>query len=463
MSIKTETVDSTSTDQNQEGNWEDWSAGFEGVMSGKSDEEIKEATKKEAPENNDDDPPKPEDNSDQNADDDSPEDDKITLPADEDDDKNKKDPPKSEKNEDSEDDIDPVIKAEAEAVQKRFDELKKSDEFKNKSDDEIKTAIAEEREKDLDSPISLTTDGIDDEKKPENTTSNEDTGTWTDVAKEMGLESELNEDSFDEFKDAVEKHYEDKIEKIKSENEDYSNLSKKQKDLLKYFKAYGEKGLEKFVNPVKEFDEYLAMGKNDLVKKELEMKKDQHGNALYNEQQIADKMVYYEEHEDERDMEYDKIRESVIAARSKTQQGLLDRHKQYEADEQGKTDKESQRQLQAIESAMKGKETFLDAKIDDSIRTYVSKEFKNGAVQEITKNPDLLAEFILFRKFGKDLVEKIKQKEFKKGLNKSQGKLYNLPLINGAKPKAGKGNPPSSAEGYGSWADGMDALGISKK
>lgn len=299
---------------------------------------------------------------------------------------------------------------------------KKVADKKGKKDDDKKED--EETEEDDEKPLSF--DAEDDKPAP----GVEEAGGWKEVAKELFGEDDLEEDSFESF------------QKKFSEKAEY-NLSKFKPETQRLIKAT-EAGLtiEDFLEPLSKIDAVMALSPADRVEKHLKgigwkdddkRQKKIEQLAESGELEILDNQIVSELKEYRAEK-----REEIIDARLKA----AEKHEARLRDAYKNEAKE-------ISKVLANKKDFMATPISDANRERIVKKYEAGDYEKDFKDPQVIADFLLYKEFGKkgqDNLRTAAQRELKR---KHKEKFHNLP------PKSGKAgsarSTPTGQDPEGNW------------
>lgn len=327
---------------------------------------------------------------------------------------------KKEENEEEESDED---EENEEEVPNPKDKKKPAD---KKVKDDKKDEDSEEKETDDDKELSFD-DVIDDKPAP----NAEEGGGWKEVAKELFGEDDLEEDTFESF------------QKKFSEKADY-NLAKFKPETQRLIKAT-EAGLsiEDFLEPLSKIDATIILPDADLVDRHLkgsgwtddgkrqkkieDMATSGELEVVANQARAALKEYRIEKREE--------IINARIKAAEKHENRLRDAYKN-EAKEIGKV--------------LKEKKEFMATPLSDANRERIIKKYEAGEYEKDFKDPQTIADFLLYKEFGKkgqDNLRTAAQKELKR---KHKEKFHNLPPKSG-KTGTGARATPSGQDPEGNW------------
>jgi len=241
------------------------------------------------------------------------------------------------------------------------------------------------------------------------------------------------------------------VNAVKAEYGAYDELGEVEKNFVHHLKENGIEAMEDFLNPVKQYDGYLSMGKEDLVEANLKAVTDENGKPYYSEEEIAEKMIDYEDDAKGLKNEYDKVRQSVIGARNNAINGMSDLIAQ-DREARATQESASSYDVEATSNYVSSVDEFSGTKIGESGKAQINKMITSGEVENLMKDPKILAESLMYRKFGKAALDNVKKTAYEQGKNMSLAKQYNVPSINGGSP-GGAGNVTGNEKSgtFGDW------------
>lgn len=270
-------------------------------------------------------------------------------------------------------------------------------------------------------------DGFDipgEEKAADAAIKEETESTWKSLAKES-LGIELENDTFEGYNEAVNKTIEAKVStakelamaEAKKAVEDMFAKTPEAKMALDFLNNKGT--LEEYVKPVAEIEKLQALTDAELVSKDLELRG-----------WDADKIEMYIEDRIEKgklDLDAYELRKILDTNKANITLERVEAQKEYmQKEEQRIKDAVAKDTTQVREALGKTKE-FMDTPISDKHKNFVMQKYEKGEYHELFKNPDTIAEFLLFKEFGKQGVERLKGKSFESGRETIAKKLHNVP------------------------------------
>jgi len=302
-------------------------------------------------------------------------------------------------------------------------------ENKDKSKEELQEILENKLNEGLNEELVLDVEGSNKSQSNE-----EEKIDYSKIALDLELVEKVEGDfKFDNLKEAFQTKLSTETEKIKDEYSVYDKLNPTAKIFVQFLNENGTDALQDFISPLSQYDKYLALPKEALVEENLKALKDEKGQPFYSEEEIADKMIEFEEEPSKLKAEYDKIRLSLIDGRKQSAQILAERletEKQYLSQKKEESFVDDLKVLDEI----KRTDSFAGVKISDNGKQVLAKSIEDKELQVLLKDPKFLANSILFHKFGDQALKTIAKVEFEKGKNKALSRQYNIPSINGGTP-----------------------------
>lgn len=262
------------------------------------------------------------------------------------------------------------------------------------------------------------------ENKPEVSSQEDVESTWKELAK-TSLDVELAEDTYEAYTEAVKKAIETKTNsakelameeamKIVEEKLAKTPEAKMMLDFLNNKGTYDD-----FVRPTQEIEKLQALSDSELVAKDLELRGwEQDKIDAYIEDRIEKGKLDLDAYELRKILDTNKA--NITAERVAAQ-------KEYIQKEEQRIKDAVQKDTTQIREALGKTKDFMDTPISDKHKDYVMKKYEKGEYHELFKNPDTVAEFLLFKEFGKQGIERLKTKSFQTGKETIAKKLHNVP------------------------------------
>lgn len=308
------------------------------------------------------------------------------------------------------------------------EEKVKSDAAKKVKADEGKTAeaiVAEKKAAD-DAAAKKVEEGSDDDdtvlkvaEVPGDESDEE--SNWKTVGTALGFE--VPEDNFEAFKKAQDDHIAAQVVEAKSagldaEIEELSKADPKVKEVLSFVKNGGK--IDDYVNPMREYDELLALSDEALISAKLKLNK-------WDDDKIKEYVAGLKENGTLENASYS-LRKDLETGKERTMNNLL-ANQQKLAETQAKTSadakiKEDKQILDAL-----GKITeYQGKKVTPEAVTAMAKKWSSGYYrQRFANDPDFVVRNILSHELAEQTVAAAKKAGFKEGLHKNQETLHNTP------------------------------------
>jgi hypothetical protein len=307
-----------------------------------------------------------------------------------------------------------TAKLEGEKPETEIVEEKKTEEesFKDDTKAEEKTETATEE------------DGFKDDDT--NTIASEQ-GTWKAYleANEIPIPEDFSEDKGFEVVLNAEK------EKIKAEYEQLAAINKEnvfeilpeetrsEAKLIFDLMAQGQT-LEQINAPINSINELRALAPEQLIRKNLE------GLAIYTPEQIdyqIEKMVA----DGKVELEHGILMNSLKLMEDNINTQRKEQINQYNARQEQVKEQKRLQELNSFKTALDKKTTFMDKKLTDDNKRTLLNEFSNGATEQLLKNPDDIAEFMLWKKYGKQGLSYLKAKAQEEATLAKMKAQHNIP------------------------------------
>lgn len=310
------------------------------------------------------------------------------------------------------------------ADKKAADEKKKSDAEKNKgktaeqiasdkkvADDAARASKSKDGEDvDDDDTVLKVMDVPTDEGNEES--------NWKTVGKELGFE--VPEDTFEAFKKAeaefwASKQTQDDASRLDAEIESLDDPEAK--ELLSFVKNGGK--LRDFINPMKEYDELLALGDEALVRQYLTLNK-------WDEKKIDERIAGLKENGTLETEAYPLRKSLENGKETKKNELFTSQQKLSETQNKSKADAKIKEDNQIIAALSKVKE-FQGKKVTPEVTAALTKKWNTGFYRErFAKDPDFVANVILNYELSEQVKQAAVAKAHKEGLHKNQDKLHNI-------------------------------------
>lgn len=267
---------------------------------------------------------------------------------------------------------------------------------------------------------------LPDEKEEEKlapTTEQEAESSWKELAKPLGIE--LAEDTYEAYTTAVNNTIEAKVATAKElamvdaqkAVEEKFAKTPEAKQLLEFLNNNGT--FEEYIKPTAEIEKLQALSDSELVAKDLELRG-----------WDSDKIDSYIEDRIEKgklDLDAYELRKILDTNKANITQERVAAQKEYVQKEQLRVKEAMEKDTNQIREALGKTNEFMDTKIGDKHKNFVMQKYEKGEYQELFKNPEAVAEFLLYKEFGKQGIENLKGKSFQNGKETIAKKLHNVP------------------------------------
>lgn len=316
----------------------------------------------------------------------------------------------------------------------KLDDEKKQEEPKNPDEKPAEKKLADEKKDDA-KPAdekkddSLSADDDDDvlpavESKVEEDT--EEEATWSGIGKELGFEkpTETFEDIKTSFTEKIESVKTTSFEEGKKIGQQIS-LAEYGPEAQKFFEFLASdptKTVADYLNPLKKFDDAIAMESENLVKETLIARG-------LSEEKALERIGVIKERGD-LEFEADSIRASLKDLRTKEESDILNAGQTAYKAMQDKIIAEKQKEDNAILSAFTEVKEVFGIKTNKEHIENLQKRWKEGEFRErIKSDPKYVAKAIALMEFGEAAKKKIEDKAFNGGRDIAKEKLHNIKKI----------------------------------
>ena len=259
-------------------------------------------------------------------------------------------------------------------------------------------------EKKPDDTEQLTFDNPDDVKPPANA-AGESYG-WKELAKEK-FSLDIAEDTEEAFTEAVNKKVDINLSKHPPETQ----------RLYKFTEAGGS--ADDFIEPFKKVDNLLNLSAEELVRKDYEQRK-------WSQEKIDARIQFLEE-SGGLDGEHEILREKLNGYREGVKNQIIeDRIKAKEIADQ-KAANAFKEEAKHIKTQLDTRKEFMETPLNDKNREFIHKKYENGDYDKEFKNPEKIADFLLWAEFGKKGQANLRQKIEREVKKSYQAERHNVP------------------------------------
>ena len=258
----------------------------------------------------------------------------------------------------------------------------------------------------------------------------------------------------EEFSTAVSDIVEKRVEKIANEriqqNDFVEKLSEEDKAVFNILKDKGYAGLRDFIMPDQRFNNFMSMTDENLVINYLKNQRDHEGKPVYDDETAASRLAAMDDEEVNRQA---KIVRGQLATAQKAKQAEVARAINQDASNRQNIEKQkTEKFAEKLERVFEGKKDFFGMKIADTTGKAIADMYRKGEFEKEMQDPQAMADFILFRKIGKQAFHQYGKAKFKEGLNNNNQQEHNVDgLPNTASGSQGQGQG-GSTKGFGGWS-----------
>lgn len=311
------------------------------------------------------------------------------------------------------------IKAKEEEALSKMSETEKAEHLAKKEKEEI--------EKEFKLPTDKKEDGEDEDSN------------WLNVSKKLDID--LKEDSFEAFETA----YKTKIETVRKEEKALALKSKWTEEIISLpveaqATIIGLKNgmsLEEVTAPLKRLEELKVMDDADLIA--LDFK-----GQGYDDEYVEMKIAKLAENGD-LELTAKEIRKVISDSEKEIKDNHLTRIKEIDENNKKLIQETRDKETASIKEKLGTIKQFMDTPVSEKVVNYLVKNWEQGKYHEDFKNPDLLAEFLIYKEFGEQGIKNMKQKAYERGRDEKANKLHNIPPViksGGSTTKSGEATSP---------------------
>jgi hypothetical protein len=246
--------------------------------------------------------------------------------------------------------------------------------------------------------------------------------TWTEVAKEMGIE--LKEESYDSFKKALTEKVEANISKYKPETQ----------RLMKFAEAGGD--YKDFIEPFSKIDKVLSMSDADLAAHHFKIKKVDDAKAQARIERMAE--------DGELESFVEEIRDNLRGYRKDVENQIIDQKIKAQEAYELKQKNAFKDEAVHIKTALEKRKDFLGTPLKEENRAKIFEKYSKGDYEETFKDPEVLADFLLFKEYGERAKTNLKQILKRELRNEYKNDRHNIP------PKTGNAGAVRQSSGHAS-------------
>ncbi len=303
--------------------------------------------------------------------------------------KAKKDTPDTSEKEEEEKEQEQEEETEEEKEEEKEEEVPEGKEKAPGKDDKKEEEKDKEKEAETDDTAELT---FDNDKVAESVT--EENG-WRDVAKELDIE--LESDDFEELKTKLAEKTEYSLAKFKPETQ----------RLIKFTEAGGS--MNDFLEPLSKVDAALMLPTADLVDRHLEAKG---WNDPAKRQAELERMV----ESGEADVIAKEARGTLTSYRTEVMNSIIDERVKAQEKFDQRAANAPKAEAKAIKAQLEATKEFMGTKLKPENIDKIVKNYESGKYHDAMKDSKEVAEFALWKEFGKMGITNLKtqaQREFK--------------------------------------------------
>lgn len=245
-------------------------------------------------------------------------------------------------------------------------------------------------------------------------------GTWLRAAQDLKIDG-VTEDTFDAFKAALVKPYEEEVAALKTVQKVdlFATLKPETATALKLM----EMGIkeEQLFAPTKEIEGYLALDNAAIVRADLE--------AMGWKAEMVDDEMELLTSKNLIDHQAEKIRITL----NETKQEIINNRnqllQQFETQKEGAALKQKELEDSQFEQTLNTVSKFMDVDIKPEIKQAIMSKYRNGGYDNDFKTAATKVDYVLNKELGQQLIKSIRNTEFQKGQETVTKKLLEVPPV----------------------------------
>lgn len=292
----------------------------------------------------------------------------------------------------------------------------------------IETEKKPEETQAVEKPIEVAT--TEDVGFEESATANSaEEGSWKSLIESLGYnvpENFTEEKGQEIFVNLKEAEIESKLEEVRNyrELEIFSALPEPVQGEAKLVFELLKTGqtLEQINAPIEQIKAWKGMPKEELIRKNLE------GIPGYTQEMIDHKMeqIVANNHVD--------VEHNILMAEINQMEQQINLQKQqqiqtYTAQQNQIREQKRQQEFNSFKAALDKVPTFMDKKLSDENKASIINEYNNGYAQNILRNPEKLAKFMLYDKYGEQGVKYLQSRAIEKATLEKAKSEHNIPPV----------------------------------
>jgi hypothetical protein len=305
-------------------------------------------------------------------------------------------PKDKEGNEDSDFKL-PEEKEEDAPLEKEKEETKEEDTEKEKDE-----------KKEEDAPKDEVIDPFDKVIKETEKTEEKSLINWADLAKEDGIEAASKEEYVTKIKEKA---------KIDIQKE-LTALPEEGLMFIEHIKAGGS--IDDFKEPLRQYDEVLGMDDIDLV--ELDLK----NTPGWTDEMVATEIENLVE-KGQVEHHAAKIRAYVNVQKENEKKNIFETQQAAAAQKEQAAVMQKEAEIKGIQEVLGKTEEFMGTKLKQEHKDFIERQYKKGNFEKVTNNVAEQVEFMLYKTFGKQGIESIKNDAYERGMDEIRKTLHKAP------------------------------------
>jgi hypothetical protein len=336
--------------------------------------------------------------------------------------------PKTESNEKGFDNFEKELngeKKEEKVEEKTLEKAEKTPEGDKKEEKKPDVKAEDKKEEKIDEAKELTEDDkapeleFDPEKfKFEKAEGETGESSWVDLGKDLGIE--LKENTFESYKEAVDKIKAEAKEAGKAEAAriELEKFNPEAQKVIEFLNSNPEASIQDFINPLQRIDQALTMDDESLLRADFEAKG-------WDQDKIDERLGFLSENGHLENEAYG-LRKEIENVRAQTEVQLIEDAKAMQAYKQQQFEATQKQENESIINAIKEVKTFMGFKVPDAAKQYIQRQWETGEVRKaFQSSPKDVVEFMLNKYIGQEALKELKKTSFQKGRDEIQSKLHN--------------------------------------
>jgi hypothetical protein len=259
----------------------------------------------------------------------------------------------------------------------------------------------------------------------------EDPNGWKEVAKAL-FDEDLEVDDFDSFKQKYEEKLDYNLAKFKPETQRF----------IKFTEAGG--AVEDFMEPLSKIDALISLPQVDLV--------DKHLTALgWNDETKRQAKLDAMVESGELEVVHAQVLDKLQDMRKSTRDEIIDARIKADDKHKAKLANVYKDEAKKIKSVLDTRKDFMGTELKPVNIEKIVKKYEAGEYEPLLKDPNFVAEFLLYKEYGKTGMQNLKAMARNELKLKHKEKFHNIPPAVGGKAGSIVKATPSGQAPEGNW------------